>query len=277
MSDVHVRKSFLDLRYIDAKSALGITHALHSDLNIEAVVERLLMFAQTLADVTAVTYENTDPEVEVCVGNPAEHQLSYQLRLTSTSGSPGTLTLDAEAPFSAEHINRIQELMSLAASPLLNAHDFLRLRGGEPAGPKAAEPHEDDENATDSVVLIRVEGLDEVTLFDGEEVAGQVMDGLREQLTHNLREADGIMSIDEDKLAVLLPSTQTQGADRVARKAAALVQNLDFLSHQSRGVLSVGVGISSSEDGDTAADILAVAKGELDKATQKRRSDQTFH
>lgn len=275
MSEVQVQQAPHELRRLDAETALSIARSLHADLNLEVVVKRLYTFVTALTRVSHLQYSNKSPDVCYELGELQEHALTYELKLTSQTRSAGTVQLSAKVPLSDHDSEIVAELLSLAANALLNAHKFHANAAKATGSPGKTRSNGKKAKYPDALVLVRIEGLDVIRNLSSEALADSIMSELKVQLNRNLRQADGTHKVDDDHLAVLLPSTATVGAERVAEKVAKLVNNLDFVDPMLRRELSVTVGISSTTGAATAEDVLANAKVQLAKAMNP--SQHTVH
>ncbi|MEM9624107.1 MAG: GGDEF domain-containing protein [Pseudomonadota bacterium] len=299
MTEVQVQHAPHEMRRLDAETALSIARSLHTDLDLSVVLKRLYTFATALTRVAHIRYSNKGPEVSYEMGEEQEHVLTYELKLTSQEDSAGTITMSSRVPLSDHDSEIVAELLSLAANALMNAHKYLSSQHeatgkGKPLTHKEIQKDQQLQNALaenrnesklsqnkrkypDALVLVRIEGLDVIRNVSSQELADSIMTELKTQLNENLRQADGTHKVDEDHLAVLLPSTAPVGAERVAEKVAKLVSNLEFVDPLLRRELSVSVGISSTSGAVSAEDVLANAKVQLAKAMQESPQNNTVH
>ncbi len=276
MPEVQVQQAPSEMQRLDHETALSIARSLHSDLDLGVVVKRLYTFVSALTRVSHLHYSNQQPDITYELGEQQSHSLTYELKLTSQPSSAGTVILSAQAPLSDHDTELVAELLSLAANALMNAHKYLAaITPGQPVTPHP-KPEKPARKCPDALVLVRIEGLDIIRDLSSEALADSIMSELKVQLSQTLREADGTHKVDNDHLAVLLPSTATGGAERVAEKVARLVDELDFIDPLLRRELSVSVGISSTSDASSAEDVLANAKVQLAKAL-RNQPPQTVH
>ena len=268
MTDVQVHHAPTKMTHLGAEPALMISRSLHSDLDLEGVVNRLHTYVIALTPVHGVRYMNKNPDVDIKVGEIEGHHLSYTPKLTSRDSDVGTIHFYAANAMAEAVQEVIEELLSIAANALLNAFEYHAALAGMPKEP--SNHTEARRKYEDALVLARVNGLDLVRKSEGDQWAEQVLTELKNRLGTSLRDADATMSVDEDHIAILLPCTPEQGAAQVARKLDTLIKNMDFLDPFLRAELSVSVGISSTSDAKSAANVLAQAKGKLEEKTSSQ-------
>ena len=278
MADEQVQHAPIHVKRIDADTALGIVRALHTDLNIRAVVNRLHTFVSALSKATHIHYINEMPDIECEVGKAEEHSLSYELKLTSQSESAGSITMSSSEPFSDADCEVIEELLSLAANALMNAYKFYATRNAQrPNSDIRASANLDADDNPDALILVRIDGLDIVRNSAGQETADKIIFEVNKRLSTSLRVNDDTMRVDDDHLAVMLPSTATNGAQKVAEKVAQVVDDLDFVDPLLKMDLSVSVGISATRHAGSTQAVLANAKGKLSQALEFAQTGTTIH
>ena len=272
MKEVEIQTAPAEMQRLEAESALLITRSLHCDLDLEAVTHRLFTYINALTRVTYMHYSNHEPHFKIEIGEAQEYTLTYELKLTSQTASAGTVQLGAEAEISANDRQVIEELLTLAANALRNAHSFYAMNHSPVNASLTGE-----KKMSDALVLARIDGLEEVAHRGDSELAGRILSELRVRLGNSLREADGTLKVDENHLAIVLPATATGGAQHVAEKINNLIDELEFVDPMLKSALSVSVGISSTTDSKSAAAVLASAKGQLSEALLAADKPTTIH
>lgn len=277
MSEVQVQTAPTELRHLQPDAALAITRSLHSDLDLSGIVKRLYTFACGLTRLEHLCYANSNPDVRFEHGRECEHQLTYELKLTSQVESAGNITLSGSTPITSSDQEMVEELLSLGASALRNAH---RHHGMAETATEAvqSQTRPRDDKYPDALVLIRIDGLEQLRhTQQGDELAEKLMTELKVRLGDALRGADGTMQVDQDHLAVLLPCTATLGANRVAEKVSLLMGSLESIDPAVLGNLAISFGISSTREAGSAEAVLANAKVQLSKTTSLLPPDQVVH
>lgn len=272
MKEVEIQRAPTEMQRLEAESALMITRSLHGDLDLEAVSQRLFTYINALTQVSYLHYSNSEPHFLIEIGEKAEHSLTYELKLTSQTASAGTVVLGSENAISETDRQVIEELLTLAANALRNAHAHYALNH-TPGNSSLIG----DKKMSDALVLARIDGLDEMAVQGDPKLAEKIMSELRNRLGSSLREADGTLKVDENHLAIVLPATATGGAHHVAEKLSHLIDELEFVDPMVKSTLSVSVGISSTTDSKSAAAVLASAKGQLSESLLSSDKPTTIH
>ncbi|MEM7098454.1 MAG: diguanylate cyclase [Pseudomonadota bacterium] len=272
MKDVQVQRAPTEMQRLETESALMITRSLHSDLDIEAVVQRLFTYMNALTQVTYVHYSNEQPHFLLEIGEQTTHSMTYELRLTSQTETAGTIAVGSDEPLNPHDREVVEELLTLAANALRNAHQFYGLNHKPTTNSLIG-----DKKMSDALVLARIDGLDTAQAQGDTALPGRIMSELRIRLGNSLREADGTLKVDENHIAIVLPATATGGAQRVAEKLSRLIDELDFVDPVTKSALSVSVGISSTNDSKSAAAVLASAKGQLTQTGIVMDESTTVH
>ncbi len=253
--------------------ALSMVQAFHRELEVNALLERIHAQAMTLSPATHLTYTNIDSAIEFAVGEPATHSVSYNLLLGTAGINGGEVKLTAPRRFSTGDLETLEELLRLVAPALANAlivHGLTTKDRARKA--KKAKPNQED-----ALILIRLSGIDTVRTAHGTLVAQQLTEKLQKQLGEKLQEADGIFQIDDDHLAVFLPRTTKNGAQRVAAKVESLVNTLNFAEAHVREHVSATIGISTTNGANSAEAVLSEARSVLSEAAEHQTRNILVH
>ena len=132
-------------------------------------------------------------------------------------------------------------------------------------------------NQEDALILIRLTGIEMIRTAHGSATSQAMTDQLQKHLGNKLREADGIFQIDDDHLAVLLPRTTKEGAQRVANKVEVLVNSMPFDNPSLREHLSATIGISTTNGASSAEAVLKEARSALSEATEHQSRNLLIH
>ncbi len=257
----------------DAEVALGLVQSFHKELEIESLIERLYTQATALSPACHLSYSHDAANVDTQFGEPGLHSVSYNLQFGTDGDKGGQVKLTSRHRFSSEDLQTLEDLLTLAAPALTNALTVHNLKQGKTttSDSQKAQTYED------ALILIRLAGLDIVRLEHGEEVASTLTEKLRSQLLSGLREADGVFQIDDDHLAVLLPRTTHEGAERVAAKVEVLVNTLNYAEPEVQAQLKVSIGISTTNGAESAEAVLADARVALSQAVEHDTKNILVH
>ncbi len=257
----------------DPEVALSLVQSFHKELEIGALIERIFTQASALSPACHLAYRHEAANVDLQYGEPGLHSVSYNLQFGADGDKGGEVRLTSRHRFSSEDLQTLEDLLTLAAPALTNALTVQALRTGSHSGAqKRAGAGQED-----ALVLIRLDGLGDVRTHHGEDVANTLIEKLRSQLNSGLREADGVFQIDDDHLAVLLPRTTRQGAERVAAKVEVLVTTIHYAEPEVQSLLTVSIGISTTNGAASAEAVLADARSALSEAVEHGARNILIH
>lgn len=246
-------------RQIDPSTALAISRALHSDLDLNGVMDRFHSCVTSLCSVTQIRYCNQ--KFELSAGEPSEYHLSYQPEFNDANGTKaGEFHFYAPAPFSEDTQALLEELLGLAARAFSNAHIHFSLTQSDTQAKQKSTSVSNTTNCKDALVVARLNGLKDLQQTAGNDMALRVVATLKEHLSANLRDADLTIDVDNEHIAIILPATSVDGAQEVANKLSGYIETITFLDPIERSCLSISTGISSTHDADTAQEVLERAK-----------------
>ena len=254
-------------------AALSLVQSFHKELEIGPLLDRVFNQAMALSPATQLAYVNTDHEIDFTTGESGPHSISYHLQLGTSGISGGEVRLTASRRFSSADLETLEELLRLAAPALANALVVHELTAKE----RSKKAKKAKANQEDALILVRLSGIDTVRLEHGTVTAQALTEQLQKQLATRLREADGIFQIDDDHLAVLLPRTTREGAQRVAAKVETLVNSLQFADPSLREHLSATIGISTTQGASSAEAVLKEARSALSEANEHQTKNLLIH
>jgi diguanylate cyclase (GGDEF)-like protein len=260
-------------RRFEADTALTMVQSFHRELEIAPLLDRMFEQAMALSPATHLAYQNTDHNVDFTTGEPGQHSISYNLQLGTTGISGGEVKLTAPRRFSTGDLETLEELLRLAAPALANALVVHELTAKE----RNKKTKKTKANQEDALILIRLTGIEMIRTAHGSATSQAMTDQLQKHLGNKLREADGIFQIDDDHLAVLLPRTTKEGAQRVANKVEVLVNSMPFDNPSLREHLSATIGISTTNGASSAEAVLKEARSALSEATEHQSRNLLIH
>ena len=261
----------------DAEVALNLVQSFHKELDVRSLIERIYTQAAALTPACHLSYKHDAAKIDEQHGDAGLHSVSYNLQFGQDGNQGGEVKLTSRHRFSSDDLQTLEDLLTLAAPALTNALTVHALQ--DPSAGTAAAGGEAKKSNTheDALVLIRLSGLSDVRAGYGEEVASNLIEKLRSQLLSGLREADGVFQIDDDHLAVLLPRTSRDGAERVAAKVEVLVGTLNYAEPEVQSQLTVSIGISTTSGAASAEAVLADARSALSEAVEQDSRNILVH
>ena len=264
----------------DAEVALSLVQTFHKELDVRSLIERIYTQAAALTPACHLSYKHDSAKIDEQHGDAGLHSVSYNLQFGQDGNQGGEVKLTSRHRFSSDDLQTLEDLLTLAAPALTNALTVHALKdpstGAVTAGGEAKKSNSSN-SPEDALVLIRLSGLSAVRSGYGEEVASNLIEKLRSQLLSGLREADGVFQIDDDHLAVLLPRTSRDGAERVAAKVEVLVGTLSYAEPEVQSQLTVSIGISTTSGAASAEAVLADARSALSEAVEQDTRNILVH
>lgn len=120
-----------------------------------------------------------------------------------------------------------------------------------------------------ALLLLRVEKYKVMFLRHGKQAAEDILLRLARQLGEQCRREDVVARLELDTLAVLLPSTNSIGARRIAQQVLDETGKADFFSDAETIPVTISLGVASPAitPESTCGDLLAGAREKLQQAT----------
>ena len=284
MASITKLKTSQSVQFFDHGVAFNLVQAFHRHLDLADLLQAFFAQAHTLLGCSGICYRNPSDDIDSHLGERAAHTASYNL--TYQDANLGELVFFFRSRVTEDTLSTAEDLTSLIMSPIQNALLHRRaLRAAEqlaprPKPPAKAKPLSNKKKKKyddDTLVLISLDGFKTIRSRDGAEWAQALIHTMQDQIREGLREADGVFQIDETHLAVLLPRTTRQGAERVAAKVEVLVGTLTFADPEVQSQLSVSIGISTTNGAASAEAVLADARTALSEAVEHDTRNIMIH
>jgi len=169
----------------------------------------------------------------------------------------------------------IEDLIALAMPALRNALDYRALAqktaptdavAVRRAAPRRSKPADVWD---DAVVLVSLDGFDDIRACHGAPWAQTLIDSLQQQISDGLRDADSVFQIEPGLLAVLLPNTSKAAASDVAAKIRVLIAGLHLKDGRVSSQLTACMGIAGARDLLAPEEVLDQARQALVRARQE--------
>ncbi|MEQ8689390.1 MAG: diguanylate cyclase [Pseudomonadales bacterium] len=259
--------------HFDDRTALHLSQAFNQETSLEGLLGLIHSQLAALNGIHGLHYAHTDLGLDITLGRRAHHTADYNL--AANEQELGTLTLYFPRRQHEAEIQTCEDLLSLAFTALRNHVEKLTLSQASPA----AEEGLGQEEKADALVLVALDGYQQMRERDGDEWSQIVMSSVHSQIKEGLRQADGVYQISDDLVAVLLPRTTREQAHEVAQKIRVLVASLHLASGRDNAdsamaeqQLTVSMGISDAKLASTAEEVMANAKTALTVARDQGRN-----
>ena len=103
----------------------------------------------------------------------------------------------------------------------------------------------------------------------------KVLTALSKSLRSNLRKTDSVFRYGGDEFCILLPSTDLNGALRVAQVLNTQVKDIEFVYNDSPISITISLGVTELKKNDHIQDVIARADKALHEAKQAGRDRVT--
>ena len=254
--------------HFDDRTALHLTQVFNQEDSLLGLLDIMRSQLSALCHAHGLSFVNQTLSIELMSGKQALHTAEYNLQVAEEN--LGALTVYFPKRQTEQEIQPTEDLISLAFTALRNHVALLTAAQNKPIPNREEEGLSQDEKA-DSLVLVALDGYQEIVTRDGDEWSQVLMNSVHGQIKEGLRQADGVYQISDELIAVLLPNTSRKQATEVAEKIRVLVSSL----HLSGGVndqLTACMGVSDAKLAATAEEVMANAKVALASAQNQGRN-----
>ncbi|XOV82935.1 MAG: GGDEF domain-containing protein [bacterium] len=278
--------------FFDDRTALQLTQAFGQEAELAPLLSLLFAQQRATADVRGLRYVYRPLGIDMNYGERAD--VAGEYNLTFRDQPLGTLTLFFPDAHNEQSIKTCEDLVSLAFISIRNAVTALELRQ-QPKGINAAEraalaavstpragqdkvpaSSQPGERKQDALILLGLDHFPTIQSRDGEQWAQVLMSSVHEQIREGLRSADGVYHIGDDLIAVLLPNTTSEQAQRVAEKIRTLVASLHLRAEPETEQLTACMGLADATHATTAEGVMAHAQCAL-AAARAQGSNQILY
>ncbi|MEQ8859237.1 MAG: diguanylate cyclase [Pseudomonadales bacterium] len=265
-------------RHLELGQALALVQAMHRHLEPQALLGVLWGQARLLTRASGMRYRHSDHGLDVEFGD-GPHRASYTL--THQGTELGELEFRFEQRVDETALAIAEDLLALAMPAIRNALSFhrtsqraahadnveiiatppVRSRMRRRAG--VGEP---GTASDDALVLVSLDGFQEIRGNHGDAWAQTLIDTIAEQVREGLRDADSVFQIDEGLLAVLLPRTSETAALDVAGKIRVLIAGLHLRDGRLASQLTACMGVAGAKQEKNPEAVLEKAQAALGAA-----------
>jgi diguanylate cyclase (GGDEF)-like protein len=255
---------------LETELALSLVQAFHRHLEVEAVIGVLWSRGATLIRASGLCYRHPGQGLEVQFGS-GRHTASYDLAYQGET--LGEVVFHFQRRVDEATLAVAESLVSLAVPALRNALAHRAVLEAAEAPPPAAGSDAAAANGApasdDALVLVALDGHDEVRVRHGDTWADTLVQSVQEQIREGLRDADSVFQIGENLLAVLLPHTTETAALDVAAKIRVLIAGLHLKDGRLTSQLTACMGVTGARRGRTPGAVLALAREALERARRE--------
>ena len=264
MASITKLKTTQSIRYFEPDVALNLVQAFHRHLQLQPLLELFFTQAQAIVQAVGVHYRNPTSGIDLFLAEEGRHTASYNLSFQDEN--LGELVCHFSRRVNEETLETAEDLIALLMSALRNALRFRAAAQGQGGSMPLTGEASLTPGGNDSLLLLKLDGFDEVLARDGKAWAQTLLKSVHTQLSEGLRTADAVFQIDDQTLAVVLPQTSWQRAEEVAAKLRVLVASLHLKDGEVTQQLTACMGIAGTADAASAEEVLTRARQALEAA-----------
>ena len=263
---------------------LHLANLLQSTLDLTKLIELFSQETAQLLPHCGMLYSNTQDNVEISVGEPAEHRATYDLVLMELS--LGRLSVSRQDPFIPSELRELESLICALIYPLRNALLYKRALATALTDPVTGINNRAAMNANLereinlahrhgnplSLIMLDIDLFKQINDSYGHLAGDVVLKSLAHCITECTRSSDIVFRYGGEEFAVLLSNTEAEGASLLAHRIRVAVEGITVQYESAEIRLTVSVGVASLDRGDCPADLLEKADQALYQAKQEGRN-----
>lgn len=264
--------------------ALKFANVLQTSLDINKLIE---LFAEKLADFVVhdgLVYSNPDQDLELTVGAPAFNTCSYQVTLMKKP--LGSVTISRKTPFAENEIKWFESLLCSLIYPLNNA---LLYKNAIQTAYKDHVTGVNNRAAMDatldrevelahrngsalSLIMLDIDRFKSINDNYGHLAGDAVLIKLGKCLTDCIRRSDIVFRYGGEEFAVILNSTDIDGAGFLANRIRSAIEKRKFDHNGTSIKVTISAGVAVLEKDYDAKDLVHTADQALYQAKHQGRN-----
>jgi diguanylate cyclase (GGDEF)-like protein len=258
--------------------ALQIATVLQTSLDVEQIVRLFSREVRVTVPHRSLSYRKPECNIELSLGNPAQHSCTY--RLVVARRSAGEITITRHQPFSSTEISELEYLLCSLVYPLLNAlsykdavecarrdgltglHNRLAIDEAMQREIKLAHRYK----TPLSLIVIDIDDFKTINDRHGHGMGDRVIQCVARQLSEGGRESDLVGRYGGEEFVVLLSNTDLTGARQVAERMRRAVAVATCTIDDQPLEATVSAGVATLADGEDGAAVFERADRALYEA-----------
>jgi len=263
---------------------LHLANLLQSTLDLTKLIELFSQETAQLLPHCGMLYVNAQDNIEIATGEAAEHRATYDLVLMDQS--LGRLTLSRLEPFVPSELRELESLICAVIYPLRNALLYKRALDTALTDPVTGINNRAAMNANLereinlahrhgnplALIMLDIDRFKQINDSYGHLAGDVVLKALAQCITECTRSSDIVFRYGGEEFAILLSSTEGEGASLLAHRIRLAVEGICVKYEAADIRLTVSVGVAGLDRGDCAADLLEKADQALYQAKQEGRN-----
>ncbi len=273
---------------LERETLIQAIQNLSMELQQTLVIEQLLdIFCEQVIHIVpcnSVHYEHQEKQLQWETGTSQVHSCVYQLNLEGVSF--GNIRCTREYPFSANDLQIIEWLVAILIYPIRNAmlynealsisrHDALtgvdnRMSYDEAITREIAKARRHETEL--SLLIVDIDLFKNFNDKYGHITGDKVLKAVANQLKNTLRTSDLLYRYGGEEFAVILSDTHSGTAFEVAERLRFAVSELDLENIDETVNITISIGTSTYQKGDTSLSLFKKADDALYRAKSNGRN-----
>ncbi len=264
--------------------SVHIMGVLQSTLELEKLIELFDDEMSSIVPHAHLGYSNHAEDIDIKIGNPARHVLTY--RLVLFGHELGELVLSSNIKFPDTDIEKMENLISALIYPLRNALlykqaiekayiDPLTGVSNRAAFDKAVEQECDLAQRHDNALTLMMLDIDHFKQINdnyGHIVGDHALKSFADCISECVRKSDAMFRYGGEEFAIILRNTQLDGAALLADRMRKKIEDMDFNYEAVDLTITVSIGVTQFRKDETGNSLIERADKLLYEAKQDGRN-----
>jgi diguanylate cyclase (GGDEF)-like protein len=251
-----------------AASTLHLANLLQSALELEKLIEVFADEVNRLLPLSGLEYVNREEQVMLTLGSEGRHSNSYDLVVLDKS--LGVITFRGDDRLEESHLQQLEALICALVYPLRNALMYKRALDTALKDPVTGINNRAALNATIdrevnlshrhgyalSVIMLDLDHFKRINDEYGHLAGDTVLRTLAGRITDCTRGSDMVFRYGGEEFTVVLSNTEIDGAALLAERIRKAIASIPIVIDDFEIPVTVSIGVSTLETGDTSATLI---------------------
>lgn len=258
-----------------AASTLHLANLLQSALELEKLIEVFAEEVNRLLPLSGMEYVNMEEQVRLILGREGPHSNTYDLVVLDRS--LGVITFRGDEPLEEDQLQQLEALICALVYPLRNALMYKRALDTALKDPVTGINNRAALNATIdrevnlshrhgyalSVIMLDLDHFKRINDEHGHLAGDTVLRTVAGRITDCTRGSDMVFRYGGEEFTVVLSNTDIDGAALLADRIRKTIATTPTIIDGFEIAVTVSMGVSTLEAGDSAATLLSRADAAL--------------
>ncbi|MCG3202477.1 MAG: hypothetical protein NFCOHLIN_02360 [Gammaproteobacteria bacterium] len=258
-----------------AASTLHLANLLQSALDLEKLIEVFAEEVNRLLPLSGLEYVNMEERVRLMLGREGPHSNSYDLVVLDRS--LGVIAFRGDEPLEEDQLRQLEALICALVYPLRNALMYKRALDTALQDPVTGINNRAALNATIdrevnlshrhgyalSVIMLDLDHFKRINDEHGHVAGDTVLRTVAGRITDCTRGSDMAFRYGGEEFTVVLSNTDTDGAALLAERIRKAIAATPIIIDDFEVTVTVSMGVSTLEAGDSAATLINRADAAL--------------